>query len=164
MPQIDESKSVEFYNSMPKIRTAAGVLIFDRQGKLLLVKPNYRNTWGWPGGVNEPGESPLTAALRECHEEIGLCPGPLRPAFVNYIPPQPDGSHDVIHFVFTVDPVEDDFLKRVTLQQEELDEARFVPIGQLDSYMKKYRGRAVRTYLENRVDGAMLYLEDGLMR
>lgn len=160
---IDESKSIEFYNTRPKIRTDGGVLIFDQQGSLLLVKPNYRNTWAWPGGGSEPGESPMTAAQRECEEEIGLCPGPLEPAFMNYIPPRADGSLDKIHFVFTIGPVEKGFIRRLTLQQSELDDAQFVAIERLDSYVKKYRGRAVRTYLENRVSGAMLYLEDGIV-
>jgi 8-oxo-dGTP pyrophosphatase MutT (NUDIX family) len=163
MPQIDESRSIEFYNSRPGIRIDGSVLIFNHQGSLLVVKPNYRNTWAWPGGGSEQGESPMTVAIRECREEIGLCPTPLRPAFANYIPPRPDGSRDAIHFVFTADPVMDEFVNQITLQHEELDDAKFVPIARLGAYMKEYRVRAVQTYLKNKIDSAMVYLEDGLI-
>lgn len=161
MRHIDESKSIAFYNSRPGIRVGGGILIFNTTGDLLLVKPNYRNTWGWPGGGREQEETPLSAAIRECEEEIGICPQPLRPAFVNYIPPRPDGSNDVLHFVFSAKPVEDGFLDKIKLQKEEIEAVKFVPIAELDKYMKPYRVTAINTYLAHRDTGSMLYMEDG---
>ena len=32
----------------------------------------YPNTWNFPGGAIEPGESPLDAAIREIEEEFGI--------------------------------------------------------------------------------------------
>lgn len=160
MPHIDESKSIAFYNSRPGIRVGGGVLIFNRDGELLLVKPS-RNTWSWPGGGWEEGETPRMTAERECKEEIGICPLPLLPAFVNYIPPRSDDSKDVLHFVYTVDPVDENFINSLTLQKDEIEAAKFVPISELDSYMKPYRVVAVRTYLKRRNLGTLLYLEDG---
>lgn len=52
---------------------ATGVVLFDREGRVLLVKENYgRRRWGLPGGVIESGESPHEAAMREVREETGL--------------------------------------------------------------------------------------------
>jgi 8-oxo-dGTP pyrophosphatase MutT (NUDIX family) len=163
MSEIDETKSIDYYNRQPGIRTGGGVLIFNRSGDLLLVKPNYRNTWAWPGGGWDPGESPMQVATRECTEEIGRCPTPLLPAFINYIPPRDDGSLDVVHFVFTAELVDDDFINTLRPQDDEIDDIRFVPIPKLKDYMKPYRVRAVQTYLQHRVANAMLYLEDGLL-
>jgi 8-oxo-dGTP diphosphatase len=65
-----ESKK-EFYNSLPRKRSAVGVLIF--KGDLMLVlEPSYKPNWLVPGGVVEKSESPLEAAIRECQEEIGV--------------------------------------------------------------------------------------------
>ena len=163
MSQVDESSGVTYYNSRPGIRAGGGVLIFNKKGDVLLVKPNYRNTWMWPGGGWDPGESPLRVAIRECKEELGVDLGLLKPAFINYIPPRPDGSKDVIHFVYMAEPVESDFVDKLSLQESELDEAKFVAIDEIDRYMKEYRVRAIKTYLENKIQGAMLYLEDGLL-
>ena len=52
-------------------RVAAGVLFRDRDGRVLLVKPSYKDGWEIPGGYVEHGESPLAAAVREVREELG---------------------------------------------------------------------------------------------
>jgi len=158
---IDEQQSVDFYNSRHAIRTGGGILIFNREGGLLLVKPSYRNTWSWPSGGSDPDESPLTTAVRECREELGVAMASLYPAFVNYIPSRPDGTMDTIHFVFTTDAVDSTFTKRLKLPKEEIEAAKFVPIIQLSNYMKDYRVRAIKTYLSHKSSKGMLYLEDG---
>ena|SRR5688572_6837452 len=50
-------------------------------GEIVLVR-QYRPAiarWAWelPAGTLKPGEEPVTAAARECQEEIGLIPGRL---------------------------------------------------------------------------------------
>lgn len=54
---------------------AAGLLLI-QQGRILLQHraPWVHNgdTWGIPGGARDSHESPLEAALRESHEEIGI--------------------------------------------------------------------------------------------
>ena len=51
-------------------RVAAGALIRNPAGQILLVKPTYKDGWDIPGGYVEPGESPGAACLRELKEEI----------------------------------------------------------------------------------------------
>ena len=45
--------------------------MFFREHKLLIDKPRKRNTYQMIGGKVEEGETPLEAAIRECHEELG---------------------------------------------------------------------------------------------
>ena len=45
--------------------------IFIDDNKLLLDKPRKRPTYQMIGGRVEEGETPLQAAIRECHEELG---------------------------------------------------------------------------------------------
>ena len=52
-------------------------------GEIILVR-QYRHAigcWAWelPAGSLKPGEDVKTAAIRECHEEIGLIPSTVEP-------------------------------------------------------------------------------------
>lgn len=47
-----------------------GTMFFDNQ-KLLIDKPRKRPTYQMIGGRVESNETPLEAAIRECHEELG---------------------------------------------------------------------------------------------
>lgn len=47
-----------------------GTMFFKEQ-KLLIDKPRKRQTYQMIGGSVEEGETPLQAAIRECHEELG---------------------------------------------------------------------------------------------
>jgi 8-oxo-dGTP pyrophosphatase MutT (NUDIX family) len=48
-------------------------VVFDSDGRVLLVKENYdRRRWSLPGGALEPGESEEEAAIREAAEETGI--------------------------------------------------------------------------------------------
>ncbi len=45
--------------------------MFFKDNKLLIDKPRKRPTYQMIGGRVEEGETPLEAAIRECHEELG---------------------------------------------------------------------------------------------
>ena len=45
--------------------------MFFKNEKLLIDKPRKRQTYQMIGGRVEEGETPLEAAIRECHEELG---------------------------------------------------------------------------------------------
>lgn len=45
--------------------------MFFKDKKLLIDKPRKRTTYQMIGGKVEEGETPLQAAIRECHEELG---------------------------------------------------------------------------------------------
>lgn len=54
---------------------AAGVIIFNESGQILLVRRGHspqQGRWSVPGGHLEPGESAADAAIREALEETGL--------------------------------------------------------------------------------------------
>ena len=45
--------------------------MFFKNNKLLIDKPRKRLTYQMVGGKVEKGETPMQAAIRECHEELG---------------------------------------------------------------------------------------------
>ena len=47
-----------WYAGLPGVVVAAGALITDPGGRVLVVKPNYRDRWTIPGGICEFGEPP----------------------------------------------------------------------------------------------------------
>ncbi len=58
--------------SRPLVMVGAGVLVLDKQNRLLLVSRTDNFTWGIPGGALEPGEKLIETARRELKEETGL--------------------------------------------------------------------------------------------
>ena len=53
------------------MKQVVGTLFF-KEGRLLIVKPRKRPTFQLVGGSVEDGEELLEAAIRECHEELGM--------------------------------------------------------------------------------------------
>lgn len=59
--------------SQPPPRQCAAVLLTNERGEVLLVRQAYGGQfWGLPGGIVDPGETPLGAAVREAREEVGV--------------------------------------------------------------------------------------------
>lgn len=78
-----------------------GVLIYDDQGRIFLVKnpKKWGDVWLIPGGHIEPGEKATEAAQREVREETGLEIDNLEPLrFAEGINP-PD-FHESRHFIY----------------------------------------------------------------
>lgn len=58
--------------SLPKKEVAVKVILKSDEGNVLLVKPDYKDTWQMPGGGVEALEDPKAAAVRETEEETGI--------------------------------------------------------------------------------------------
>jgi 8-oxo-dGTP pyrophosphatase MutT (NUDIX family) len=58
--------------TIPLILPGAAVIVFDSDGRVLLLQRADTGGWGLPGGFMEPGESLEETARREVMEEVGL--------------------------------------------------------------------------------------------
>lgn len=85
----------------PQVRVGVGVIV-ERDGKILLglrSSKHAKNTWAFPGGHLEFGETPEECARRETMEEAGLIlDNPRRVAFTNDIF-EDSGKHYITIFV-----------------------------------------------------------------
>ncbi|GLY82778.1 NUDIX domain-containing protein [Actinoallomurus iriomotensis] len=114
-----------YYAGLPAAYVAAGALITDPTGRVLLVKPHYLDHWLMPGGTADEGEPPEATCAREVKEEIGLdLPvGPL--LLVGWAPARAPRPRPIVTFIF--DGGELDGPERIRLQEDELDDHAFFP-------------------------------------
>ena len=144
--------------TIPAVPASAGALIFDRAGRLLILKPSYKSGWTIPGGVMEAdGETPWQACQREVREECGLSLTSGRLACVDFRPPRP-GRAGGIRFLFDCGAFADTELARISLQAEELSAYQFVDMSIAMTLLRKPIRRRVRAATSRR---GLLYLEDG---
>ncbi|MGW6022338.1 NUDIX domain-containing protein [Streptomyces sp. NPDC055099] len=132
---------------LPRIIAGAAALFRDSEGRVLLVEPNYRDGWALPGGTveSDEGETPRQGARRETAEEIGLdvalgallavdwVPGVARPPLVAYLY---DGG-----------VLDDDRLKSIRLQEDELLSWRLVAREELPRFLPHELGLRVEAAL-----------------
>ena len=149
---------------VPTLPASASALIFDNQGRLLILRPTYKSGWTIPGGVMEnDGETPWQACQREVREECGLEVRGARLACVDFRPPRP-GHSGGIRFLFDCGQVDDAALRAIILQPEEIAERRLAPVTDALVLLRKPIRRRVRAAV--RADGrargrGTVYLEDG---
>jgi 8-oxo-dGTP diphosphatase len=143
---------------LPAIPASAGALIFDRKGRLLILKPTYKSGWTIPGGVMEAdGETPWEACRREVREECGLDVRAGRLVCVDFRRPRP-GRPGGIRFLFDCGAFGKASLAAIVLQAEEISQYR---LAKLPKALTLLRGPIRRRV--SAVSGAsgLVYLEDG---
>lgn len=120
----------DYYENLPRKRMAAGVLFFDKNRKLLIVKPTYKNSWEIPGGVVELNESPKQTCVREVKEEIGLSKNKLTFLCVDYTG-KTDNKTESLQFIFYGGILNNKEIKNIKLSLEELSEFKFTTIKEV---------------------------------
>jgi 8-oxo-dGTP diphosphatase len=159
MTRDDLLDAQEWFASLPTVYVAAGALITDPDGRVLLVKPNYRDYWTIPGGICEHGEPPHEGCAREVTEELGLVipVGPL--LVIAWAAPEGERPKSIMHFVFDGGALANG--DGIQLQYEELDEYRFVDPGAVFSYLPPFTVPRVTAALRARTAGSSVYLPSG---
>src|SRR5260370_28241926 len=143
---------------LPAIPVSAEALIFDRAGRLLILKPTYKSGWTIPGGVMEAnGETPWQACRREVAEECGIDVPSGRLACVDFRPRRP-GKPGGIRFLFDCGALDDQNLAAIVIQPEEISEYRIIPLPDALPLLRGPIRRRVRAATGGPRPG---YLEDG---
>ena len=144
---------------IPRIPASAGALIWDRRGRLLILKPTYKGGWTIPGGIIEAnGETPWEACRRETREECGLEVAHGHLVCVDFLRPRP-GRAGGMRFLFSCGIFRDSALSGIVLQEAEISAYR---LARVDRALQRLSG-PVRRRVAAAVNepGNLQYLEDG---
>ncbi len=142
----------------PRIPASAGALIFDPDGRLLILKPTYKKGWTIPGGQIDPGgESPWDACRRETEEECGLVVDRGRLVCVDFRSPRPSRPGGV-RFLFDCGKLTRESLREIRLQESEIEDHR---LAELDAALGLLSGPLRRRISQSAGGERFVYLENG---
>ncbi len=110
----------KYVASLPRKRMSVGVLLYDDEGRVVLVEPSYKAAWDIPGGVVDDGESPWHAASRELAEELGLARERMRPLVIDHVSASDDGMPEDIAWIFDGGQISDHDLATLRLDDPEV--------------------------------------------
>lgn len=127
-------------------------LVVVRRGHrfLLTQERKYGSTWSIPGGRVEPGESLVTAAIREVHEETGV---PIRIDGILRVEHSPAESTVRMRVLFVGTPL-DDTPPKTTADDESLG-AAWLTLDEIRD--KPLRGAELRALLESVEAGRQIF-------
>ncbi|MGV9268423.1 NUDIX domain-containing protein [Kitasatospora sp. NPDC003701] len=141
----------EWLASLPRIYAAAGCVLRDESGRILIVKAGYREHWQFPGGTIDLGEGPVECAARELTEETGI----VRPAgellAISWTHPSGELDHPAEHFLFDFGTVPDG--TPVTVPAGELDDHRWATDQEALELLGPARSLRLRAAMEAAADG-----------
>jgi ADP-ribose pyrophosphatase YjhB (NUDIX family) len=146
----------EWYASLPTVYVAAGGLITDSAGGILLVKPNYRDHWGFPGGIVDFGEPPHEACGRELSEELGVSLPVGSLLLTAWAPPVGERPKPMIYLLYDCGVLPAS--AEITLQVSELDAYAFLPYAEAFARLDPMVASRLPAAMEARRTGQAAYL------
>ena len=146
--------------SLARKRMAASAFFRDRQGRVLLVNPVYKQTWDLPGGAVEAEESPHAACRREVVEELGLDRPPGRVLAVDWVPSRPERPEGLI-VVYDGGVLSEADIEEIVLADGELEGFAFLTGDEATSLVTPLLARRVASCLAALAAGTVAALENG---
>jgi 8-oxo-dGTP pyrophosphatase MutT (NUDIX family) len=149
----------EYQNGLPKKRMSAGMLLFDKKGRLLILQPRYKKTWEIPGGTVEANESPRRAAIREVDEELGLSCEPSRLLAVDFSD-ENETRTESMNFIFLGPALTAKEIAAIRLPKGELTSYKFLPPKKAVRFLNRKLRRRILGCLKVMDKKLTLYMEE----
>ena len=147
----------ESYRELPKKRVGAGVVIVDKDMRVLLVEPNYKDTWEVPGGMVELNEAPREAARRECREELGFDISVERLLVIDWVS-QGRTPGDGLMFLYATGSIDS---SQIILPSEELRSWEWCDREAVTTRVPSYLARRIFAAIDALSEGTFMELENG---
>lgn len=138
-----EEQNRQWQASLPKKKVAVKVILKSDKGNILLVKPDYKDTWQMPGGGVEQFEDPKIAAVRETKEETGIT---MQMRDLRLIDAVFKPKEDYLFLLFEYTKLlkeEGDY----SVEDEEIEEYRFISPVEVANLLPAYYTEAWRSYI-----------------
>ncbi|MEU1737122.1 NUDIX hydrolase [Streptosporangium sp. NPDC020145] len=139
---------------------AAGALLRDAAGRILLVDPAYKPGWEIPGGAVETEESPQAACRRELAEELGLDRPTGRVLAIDWVASQPQRPEGLI-VMFDGGRLTPQEIASIRVPEEELAGWAFVEVGQVGERLGPLPTRRIEACVHAADNGTVASLENG---
>ena len=146
----------DFWATVNRVITGAAAFITDERDRALLVNPNYRDHWSFPGGIIDAGEHPAQACAREVAEEVGLVVEVGRLLTVSWVDGLPEVPYPLVNFMFDCGRVSSG--TPITLQVEELDDYGFFTLDEAERLLASHAHQRLLAASAARSSGGMTYL------
>lgn len=148
-----------WYDTLNKKRAASGVMLFDEDGRLLIVKPGYKDEWSLVGGCVDANESPRDAAIREVKEEIGINLTDVTLRCMDYT--SRPASGESYQFVFDGGILSKETIASIQLDPSEIAEYAFYPIEEAVKLLSDTGRNRIKTIFGQKNPSSFIYLEQG---
>ncbi len=118
---------------MVKEKSCGCIIIRDNTVLIEKQKHNEERLWSFPKGHQEPGETDFETALRETKEEVGLNVIITDESPITMRYPIHDGAAEKTVLLFIAKLSDNN--SPLTIQESEVEEARWVPFDEVDDLL-----------------------------
>ncbi len=147
----------QYYASLAKVPTSGGVIIRNPEGKILITKNPYKNSWGIPGGMTESEELPSQSAKREVFEEIGLNIDKFRLFCTDFVIGNPWSR---ILFIFDCGIIDNETISKIKIDTDEVSEFKFVNYDEAMETLSPKLSKRLKNSKEALYNNSVIYLEN----
>lgn len=144
-PDVDGLPTIA--TGFDRVIRAAGWLIRDEAGRVLLLETTYKKAWDVPGGIVEPHEDLVAAAHRELAEELAL-ELPLGRLLVLDFCLDDGRRYDIELVLFDGGTHPPDLLDRATFVDGEIAATHWVDLEHLETVAAPGTARRIRAALD----------------
>ncbi|MFD9124104.1 NUDIX domain-containing protein [Kitasatospora sp. NPDC059571] len=150
----------DHYAQLPAPMMAATVVLTDTAGRVLVLEPSYKDHLELPGGMVEAHESPLQAAARELHEELGLTT-PVGRLLVVDTAPASVGKHGraLTCLVYGAEPLTPAQAHGLVFPDGEIRAAHWLEREEAEQRLPQFLATRISAAFEALASGGIVHLE-----